>query len=207
MDDHEGGGGGSIWVPAPYPLIFFNFFRVGLPTASIFFWSSNINISKKYITFLYSTGIWSPVPCHCLSRTNALADSTTVPDSPSYFAPWGSWFSHISFPIVPNQLFLGRTKNNRHFRYPETKITDFKISGTRLGTNLRHCRLILETETEPGTKSRFHYLWGRGDCLSLLYKNKKADTQSIKNVYCTFLDNKCGSSNKSQYHSIFILFF
>ena len=64
----------------------------------------------------------------------------------------------ISFPIVPNRLFLGRTKNNRHFGYPETKITDFKISGTGLGTNLHHCRLILETETEPGTKSSFHYL-------------------------------------------------
>ena len=48
--------------------------------------------------------------------------------------------------------------NNRHFGYPETKITDFKISGTRLGTTLRYCRLILETETEPGTKSCFHYL-------------------------------------------------
>ena len=38
-----------------------------------------------------------------------------------------------------------------NFGYPETKITDFKISGTRLGTTLHHCRLILETETEPGT--------------------------------------------------------
>ena len=65
---------------------------------------------------------------------------------------------NILFPIVPNRLFSGRTKNNRHFRYPETKITDFKISGTRLGTTLRLGRLILETETEPGTKSRFHYL-------------------------------------------------
>ena len=36
-------------------------------------------------------------------------------------------------------------KNNRHFR-------------TRLGTTLGHCRLILETETEPGTKSCVHYL-------------------------------------------------
>ena len=65
---------------------------------------------------------------------------------------------YISFPIVPNRLFSGRAKNNRHFRYPETKITNFKISGTRLGMTLYHCRLILETETEPGTKSRFHYL-------------------------------------------------
>ena len=65
---------------------------------------------------------------------------------------------HISFPIVPNRLFSGGTKNNRHFGYPETKITNFKISGTRLGTTLRYCRLILETETEPGMKSRFHYL-------------------------------------------------
>ena len=38
------------------------------------------------------------------------------------------------------------------------KITDLKISGTWLGTTLRYCRLILETETEPGMKSRFHYL-------------------------------------------------
>ena len=69
---------------------------------------------------------------------------------------------YISFPIVPNRLFLGRTKNNRHFGYPETKITDFKISGACLGTTLRYCRLILETETETGTKSRFHYLCMRG---------------------------------------------
>ena len=33
--------------------------------------------------------------------------------------------------------------------------------GTRKETTFYHCRLILETETEPGTKSRFHYL-----CLS-----------------------------------------
>ena len=32
------------------------------------------------------------------------------------------------------------------------------ISDTRLGTTLHHCRLILETEMESGTKSRFHYL-------------------------------------------------
>ena len=38
------------------------------------------------------------------------------------------------------------------------KITNFKILRTRLGTTLHHCRLILETETEPGTKSRFQYL-------------------------------------------------
>ena len=68
---------------------------------------------------------------------------------------------YISFPIVPNRLFSGRTKNNQHFGYPGTKITDFKISGNRLGTTLRHCRLILEMEMELGTKSRFHYL-----CLS-----------------------------------------
>ena len=48
--------------------------------------------------------------------------------------------------------------NNRHFGYLETKITNFKILGTHLGTTLGHCRLILETETEPGTKSCFHYL-------------------------------------------------
>ena len=66
--------------------------------------------------------------------------------------------ANISFPIVPNRLFSGKTKKNRHFGYPETKITDFKISGTRLGTTLRNCRLILETKTEPGTKSCFHYL-------------------------------------------------
>ena len=64
----------------------------------------------------------------------------------------------ISFPIVPNRFFSGRKKNNRHFGYPETKITYFKILGTRLGTTLHHCRLILETEMEPGTKSCFHYL-------------------------------------------------
>ena len=68
---------------------------------------------------------------------------------------------NISFPIVPNRLFSGRTKNNRHFWYPETKITDFKILGTRLGTTLRNCRLVLETEMEPRTKSRFHYLCHR----------------------------------------------
>ena len=72
------------------------------------------------------------------------------------------------FPIVPNRLFVGRTKNNRHFGYPETKITDFKISGTCLGTTLYHCRLILETETVPGTKSRFHYL-----CFQVLKASQK----------------------------------
>ena len=56
---------------------------------------------------------------------------------------------YISFPIIPNRFFSGRMKNNRHFGYPETKITDFKISGTRLGTTLHHCRLILEMKTEP----------------------------------------------------------
>ena len=70
-----------------------------------------------------------------------------------------SFPKYISFPIVPNRLFSGRTKNNRHFGYPETKITNFKISGTRLGTTLHLCHIILETETEPGTKSRFQYLW------------------------------------------------
>ena len=70
----------------------------------------------------------------------------------------------ISFPIVPNRLFSGRTKNNRHFGYPEMKITDFKISGTRLGMTLHHCRLILETETEPGKKSSFHYLCIKASC-------------------------------------------
>ena len=34
--------------------------------------------------------------------------------------------------------------------------------GTRLGTTFHHCRLILEMETEPGTKSRFHYLCPQG---------------------------------------------
>ena len=67
-------------------------------------------------------------------------------------------YLYILLPIVPNRLFWGRTKNNRHFGYPETKITDFKISGTRLGTTLPHCCLILETETEPGKKSCLHYL-------------------------------------------------
>ena len=86
--------------------------------------------------------------------------------------------THISFPIVPNQLFLGRTKNNRHFGYLETKITDFKILGTRLGTTLRHCRLILETETEPGTKSCFHYL-----CLQVMdrYWKEVIQVSTLKN--------------------------
>ena len=38
------------------------------------------------------------------------------------------------------------------------KINDFKFLGTRFGTTFQHCRLILKTETEKGTKSRFHYL-------------------------------------------------
>ena len=62
------------------------------------------------------------------------------------------------FPIIPNRLFSGGTKNNRHFRYPKMKITNFKLSGTRLGMTLHHCHLMLETETESGTKSRFQYL-------------------------------------------------
>ena len=69
--------------------------------------------------------------------------------------------SHILdflFPIIPNRLFLARTKNNRHFRFPEMKITDFKFSGTHLGTNFNHCRFILKTDKVPGTKSRLHYL-------------------------------------------------
>ena len=49
-------------------------------------------------------------------------------------------------------------KNKRHFGYPETKITELKLSGTRLGMTLYHCHLILETETESGMKSRYHYL-------------------------------------------------
>ena len=60
----------------------------------------------------------------------------------------------------------------RHFGYPEMKITDFKILGTNLGTTLRLCRLILETETEPGMKSRFHYLWMQG---SLTYLQSKSN--------------------------------
>ena len=38
------------------------------------------------------------------------------------------------------------------------RLRGFYISGTRKETTFYHCRLILETETEPGTKSRFHYL-------------------------------------------------
>ena len=74
--------------------------------------------------------------------------------------------------------------NNRHFGYPETKITDFKISGTRLGTTLRYCRLILETETEPGMKSRSHYLW----FAVVIYGKLKYSNQSVAQVlnnYCT----------------------
>ena len=88
---------------------------------------------------------------------------------------------NISFPIVPNQLFSGRMKNNRHFGYPKTKITDFKISGTHLGTTLHHCRLILETEKEPGTKSRFHYLCPQA--LSVLYPGF---TQTIFTILIIF---------------------
>ena len=66
-------------------------------------------------------------------------------------------------------LFSGRTNNNRHFGFPETKITDFKLLGTRLGTTLHHCRLILEMETESGTKSRFQYLCFDGAHIKKLY--------------------------------------
>ena len=33
-----------------------------------------------------------------------------------------------------------------------------QILGTRLGTTFHNCRLFLETETDPGTKSCFQYL-------------------------------------------------
>ena len=101
---------------------------------------------------------------------------------------------YISFPIVPNRIFSGRTKNNRHFGYPETIITDFKISGTRLGTTLRYCRLIFETETEPGTKSRFHYLCLQVSeatlPLSLSNHREKSQKNAEKMViYCRLLLN------------------
>ena len=38
------------------------------------------------------------------------------------------------------------------------KRNDFYFSGTRKEMTFYHCSLILETETEPGTKSCFHYL-------------------------------------------------
>ena len=85
-------------------------------------------------------------------------------------------------PIVLNRLFLGRTKNNRHFGYPETKITDFKISGTRLGTTLHHCCLILETETEPGMKSCFHYLCPAVVCLANISNNSNALSDGLRIV-------------------------
>ena len=50
-------------------------------------------------------------------------------------------------------------KNNRQVRYPETKITDFKMSGTRFGTSHHHGRLFLEMGTKQEWKCRFHYLW------------------------------------------------
>ena len=66
--------------------------------------------------------------------------------------------TNILFPIVPNWLFSGKTKNNRHFGYPETKVTDFKFLSTRLGTTFHNCCLFLEKETDLGTKGRFQYL-------------------------------------------------
>ena len=72
------------------------------------------------------------------------------------------------------------------------KITDFKISGTRLGTILHHCRLILETETEPGTKIRFHYLclpvYNPGNLVFSLFLNKFILFQDIKKVLNLSLD-------------------
>ena len=83
--------------------------------------------------------------------------------------------------------FSGRTKNNRHLGYSETKLTDFKISGTRLGTTLCHCRLILETETEPGTKSRFHYLCLQGVLCSMV----RLKHQYRKKTYRTYFNYLC----------------
>ena len=68
--------------------------------------------------------------------------------------------------------------NNRHFRYPETNITGFKLSGTRLRTTLHHCRLILETETESGTKSRFQYL-----CIKVVKKMLSLGGPTFKKIY------------------------
>ena len=42
-----------------------------------------------------------------------------------------------------------------------------------------HCRLILETETEPGTKSSFHYLWVQVG--PQVKKKKKKDTKHLNN--------------------------
>ena len=44
--------------------------------------------------------------------------------------------------VSSHGLFSGKTKNNRHFGYPETKITDFKFSVTRLGTTFYNCRFF-----------------------------------------------------------------
>ena len=50
------------------------------------------------------------------------------------------------------------TKNVSFQINRKRKETNFYFSGTQKETTFHHCRLILETETEPGTKSYFHYL-------------------------------------------------
>ena len=40
----------------------------------------------------------------------------------------------------------------------DVKNVSFRNNRKRKETTFYHCRLLLETETEPGTKSRFHYL-------------------------------------------------
>ena len=107
-------------------------------------------LKKKYIQIINKAQLRAS-PCFTL-RTILEAEILET----TFLFP--KFWADIAFPIVPNWLFSGRTKNNRDFGYPEMKITDFKLSGTRLGTTLHHCCLILEMEMESGTKSRFHYL-------------------------------------------------
>ena len=57
-------------------------------------------------------------------------------------------FWAVSFYFMVVWIISVRTKNNRQVGYPETKITDFEMSGTRFGKFYHHGRLILETGTK-----------------------------------------------------------
>ena len=71
--------------------------------------------------------------------------------------------SMLNITPSPSQSNLNLTLYQS--RYPSIlgkKNVSFWNNRKRKETTFYHCRLLLETETEPGTKSRFHYLCIKG---------------------------------------------
>ena len=71
--------------------------------------------------------------------------------------------SQSNLNLIPEQItkYFEHKKNVSLRKNRKRKETTFIFSGTQKETTFYHCRLLLETETEPGTKSRFHSLWIR----------------------------------------------